>query len=158
MMKKKNLAVIAVGNELMGDDGIGPAILNALFREPLPEGVDLIDGGTGGMSLLHIMKDYNRVIFIDSGDFGGAPGEIRVFTPRDVHSIKKMRRYSLHESDLIEIIHISQKIGEAPEIITIVVVQSGKIGINTSLSSEVINAVPRAVREVISQIKRMKVE
>jgi len=158
MMKKKNLAVIAVGNELMGDDGIGPAILNALSGESLPEGVDLIDGGTGGMSLLHVIKDYNRVIFIDSGDFGGVPGEIRVFTPKDVHSIKKMCRYSLHEVDLAEIIHISQKIGEAPGIMVIVAVQPRRIEINTSLSPEIIDAVPQAVKEVISQIKRIRVE
>jgi hydrogenase maturation protease len=157
-MKRNNLAIIGIGNEIMGDDGIGPAILRTLSRESLPEEIDLIDGGTGGMSLLHTMKDYDRVVFIDSGDFGGIPGEIKVFTPDVAHSVKKMRRYSLHEADLMEIIRLSQRVGEAPEIIIVIIIQPKKIEMNTSLSPELAAAVHRGAKEVISQMKKIMVE
>jgi len=153
-MKKNNLAVIAIGNELMGDDGVGPVILKILSEKDIPESVDLIDGGTGGISLLHIVKNYGKVIFIDCADFGGAPGEIRVFTPLEINSVKEMRRYSLHEVDLMEVIRLSQKIGEAPEHILLIAVQPKRVNMNMRLSLEVATAIPQAVKEVISQIKK----
>lgn len=151
--KRKDIGVIAVGNELMGDDGIGPAVLDALKREQLPRSVDLIHGGTGGVSLLHLMKDYSTVIFIDSAEFGGDPGKIKVFTPSDVASTKEVTGLSLHETDLIKVIRLSQELGEAPETIVIVAVQPKQITMKDSLSPEVASAVPCAVRKVLSQIE-----
>ncbi|MEA1994092.1 MAG: hydrogenase maturation protease [Euryarchaeota archaeon] len=147
-MKKKNLAIIAIGNELMGDDGIGPAVLHALSEHSLPEDVDLIDGGTGGFSILHIIKDYDRVLLIDSGDFGGSPGELKIFGPKEANSVKKVQRYSLHDADLMEIIRVSEKLGECPEEIHIMAVQPKKVEMGRSLSPQVEKAVPIVVEAV----------
>jgi hydrogenase maturation protease len=150
----RKVAVIAIGNELMSDDGVGPCVLKRLSAESLPESVDLIDGGTGGISLLHIIKDYAKVIFIDCADFGGVPGEVKVFSPENVHSLKTVR-YSLHEADLMEVIRLSKKIREAPETLVIIAIQPKRIEIGLSLSEEITAAVPQILREVISQTKKM---
>jgi hydrogenase maturation protease len=131
----KKAAVIAVGNELMSDDGVGPCVLKTLSAESLPESFDLIDGGTGGMSLLHIIKDYNQVIFIDCADFGGVPGAVKVFSPEEVHSLKTVR-YSLHEADLREVIQLSKKIQKVPETMVIIAIQPKRIEIGLPLSEE----------------------
>lgn len=153
---KKKTAVITIGNELMGDDGVGPAVFHELQEHSLPEDVDLIDGSTGGFSLLHSIKEYNRIIFVDSGDFGGVPGEIKVFTPEEASSRKEMQRYSLHEADLLEIISISKKLGESPELVRIIAVQPEKITMGAQLSSSVSDAVPYIVEAVIEEIERMR--
>lgn len=147
-MKKKNLAIIAIGNELMGDDGVGPAVLHLLSENRLPEDVELIDGGTGGFSVLHIIKDYDRVILIDSGDFGGAPGELKVFGPKDVNSVKNVQRYSLHDADLMEVIRVSEELGECPKEIHIIAVQPKKVEMGRSLSPQVAKTVPIVVEAV----------
>ncbi|MGC1121475.1 MAG: hydrogenase maturation protease [Candidatus Methanofastidiosia archaeon] len=154
-LQKNTLAVIAIGNDLMGDDGAGPAVFAALQTETLPVGIDFIDGGTGGMALLHVIKAYKAVIFIDCVDFGGVPGEVRVFAPEEVTS-SKTSRYSLHELDLLEVIHLSRKIGEVPETITIVAIQPERIGPGLPLSRAVSVAIPWAVKEALSQIMKMK--
>ncbi|MBU7013898.1 MAG: hydrogenase maturation protease [Theionarchaea archaeon] len=148
------IAVIALGNELMGDDGAGPAVLKALQRESLPPGVDVIDGGTGGMALLHVIKDYAHVIFIDCVDFGGIPGEVRVFLPEEVRSLRGIE-YSLHQLDLMEVITLSQRIGEAPEIMQIIAVQPEKIEPATTVSERVSAAIPLVVEEILREISKI---
>ena len=152
-MKKKRIAVIAIGNELMGDDGIACAVLNALSKEKISQNVDLVDGGTGGISLIHMIRKYKKVIFIDSGDFGGNPGEIKIFTPKEAVSTKETMRYSLHEGDLLDLIHLSEEIGEAPESMKIVAIQPKKIEFNAPLSPELINTIPEIVRDIKSLLE-----
>ena len=50
--------IIGVGNPLRRDDGIGIVLLEKLIekKSDLPEGIEYIDGGTGGMNLLHIFQ------------------------------------------------------------------------------------------------------
>ena len=47
--------VIGIGNPLRGDDGVGPAVVEALKRRGLPEGVEAVDGGQAGLGLVALM-------------------------------------------------------------------------------------------------------
>jgi hydrogenase maturation protease len=50
-MERKKILVLGIGNYLMGDEGIGVHAVNQLEDEGI-EGVDFLDGGTGGFYLL----------------------------------------------------------------------------------------------------------
>lgn len=145
-------AIITVGNELMGDDGVGPAVYRALSRYNLPDTIQLIDGGTGGMSILHMLRGYEHVIIVDCGDFGGSPGEIALFTPDEVVSLKS-QTYSLHDVDLITLLEISKHLGEIPATVHIVAIQPRRIAFNSPLSPEVAAAIPGAVTCVLALIQ-----
>ena len=69
-------AVIGLGNPLMGDDGFGLVALARLRDEWTLEGVELVDGGTWGMSLLPLIEDSDRVVLLDAIAAGATPGEI----------------------------------------------------------------------------------
>ena len=78
-------AVIGVGNDLMGDDSIGPHVVRALMKKrTLPPDIELIDEGRGGMRLVHHMKEMDRILLIDAADVGEAPGDFKVFRPEAV--------------------------------------------------------------------------
>jgi hydrogenase maturation protease len=50
------ILVLGVGNILLSDEGIGVRVIEALEqRYVMPEGVDVLDGGTAGMELLEAM-------------------------------------------------------------------------------------------------------
>jgi hydrogenase maturation protease len=148
------LAIITIGNELMGDDGVGPAMHEALSSYSLPDHIKLIDGGTGGFSILHLIRTYEAVILVDCGDFGGNPGDIALFSPEDVISMKTLT-YSLHDVDLLKVTDIAQSIGEAPSIIHIVAVQPKKIAFDSPLSPEVAASIPDAVTLILSLIEKI---
>ena len=71
------ITVLAVGNTIMGDDGLGPAVLAALSaaRAEDPR-VLLVDGGTLGMSLLPVIQDARRLLVLDAVDVPGDPGDV----------------------------------------------------------------------------------
>ncbi|HKI52351.1 MAG TPA: hydrogenase maturation protease [Geothermobacteraceae bacterium] len=60
------LRVIGLGCPLMGDDGVGLAVLAALLQRDLPQGVELVDGGTAGHVLLELLAGADRAILIDA--------------------------------------------------------------------------------------------
>jgi hydrogenase maturation protease len=127
-------AVIGIGNPLMGDDGIGPLLIEGL-RSSGVSGADLIDLGTGGIRLVHEMARYDRVIIVDAADMGLDPGEHRIFSPEDAISVKFNRGYSLHDWDVMRSIEISKELGETPPSITIFAIQPGSVGSGDGLSS-----------------------
>lgn len=140
------VAIIGIGNPVMGDDSIGPRLVAEL--EGSVPGVDLIDMGTGGMQLVHILAEYRAVILIDSADMGLPPGDSRLFSPEDVVSLKETRAYSLHDWDVLRSIEISRELGEAPERILILAVQPATLEMVEKLSPEVETGIPHYVEEL----------
>ena len=69
-------AVIGVGNVLMGDEGIGVRALELLEREPLPEGVELFDGGTAFHALIGELERFDKWVIVDAVQGDGSPGTI----------------------------------------------------------------------------------
>jgi hydrogenase maturation protease len=130
-------AVIGIGNTLMSDDGIGPMLVNkARERFGHLDDVAFLDEGTIGFGLVHVLKDYDEVIIIDSGDIGKTPGEFKVFSPDDVASTKFCQGYSLHESDLIKVLETSKAMGELPGKVTILAIQPRSVEWREGLSPE----------------------
>src|ERR1700761_9327225 len=74
--------VLGLGNTLMGDEGVGVHVLRELEKRSLPEGVECLDGGTGGFVLLEPLQTANRIVMIDAAADGNPVGTITRTTPR----------------------------------------------------------------------------
>ncbi len=48
--------------------------MEELARRGLPEGVMALDGGTGGLNLLHTLEGWQRAVIIDAADVGRETG------------------------------------------------------------------------------------
>ena len=142
MRSMDRTAVIGIGNDLMGDDAIGPHIVRKLIRRKiLPEEVILIDEGRGGMRLVHHIKDKDQVIIIDAADIGKEPGEFTVFRPEEVESIKDLSGTNIHEWDLLKMLDLSKMMGECPEDIQILAIQPKDMDLGEGISAELIERV-----------------
>jgi len=77
--RSPSLLLITVGNDLRGDDGVGPYIAENL--SPSRGDFFLIDAGGQPESILDSAEatGAREVIIIDAADFGGLPGEARLF-------------------------------------------------------------------------------
>ena len=102
----KKIGVIGIGNLLRRDDAIGLILLKKLSerKNELPKDISLIDGGTGGMNLLHLLAKFDVVIIIDAVNFNGNIGESRLFRLEDIYSKKTPITISTHESNFLNII------------------------------------------------------
>ncbi len=101
MMFKSRVVVFGTGNILMGDDGVGPAVVEYLEKdETLPDDVGLLDIGT---SIKQVLFDLmlvdpkpKRMIVVDAVTHEGRKaGEFWEIEPGDVPA-KAVREFSLH--------------------------------------------------------------
>ncbi len=129
----KPTAIIGVGNFLMSDEGVGIHAISELRKFQWPDSVEIIDGGTPGVSLLHMIDGRKLVILIDCADFGGKPGEIRTFDPEELERDQNSE-VSLHATDLLGALALAKSAENYPEKVIIVGIQPKKIEMGTTLS------------------------
>ncbi|MDO4443148.1 MAG: hydrogenase maturation protease [Slackia sp.] len=107
----ENIAVICVGNRLMLDDGIGPAVFDELSEKySFPEQVSLIDAGCMTMDLLPVVRDCDFLIVVDAIDgTGEAPGTVFRFAPEEIADHPVMQ--SLHDLRVIDLLNAAALLG-----------------------------------------------
>jgi hydrogenase maturation protease len=157
---KKAVIVIGLGNTLMSDEGVGVRVVQRLLdfagRFPL---VDFIDAGTGGMSILHLIRGKDKAIFIDCARMGEKPGVIRKFTPQEIKSTRVLAHQSLHEADLIKVIDLAGQLGQCPARIVIFGIEPALIEPGTGLSETLAGKIEHYVCVVCREIEnRMAAE
>jgi hydrogenase maturation protease len=76
--------VAGVGNVLRRDDGFGVAVAQRLLAAgTLPDGVDVLETGTGGLSIVQqLMDGYASLIVVDAVDRGAEPGTVFLLEPQ----------------------------------------------------------------------------
>jgi len=75
--------LLALGNTLMGDDGVALLAARALQRR-YREAVDINESPVAGFALLDLLAGYSRALIIDASTTGSAPpGTIREFHRED---------------------------------------------------------------------------
>ena len=64
--------VLALGNDILGDDGAGIAAGRQL-KARVPDGVDVVEAGFGGFHLLDHLEGYPRALVLDAVATGTHP-------------------------------------------------------------------------------------
>ncbi len=154
MNDNNKIVVIGIGNLLLMDEGIGVHTINELEKQDLPMSIEIYDGGTGGFKLIDLMHGAARVIFIDAVETGKAPGSVTIFSAEEVHSIYNKKKYSLHDTDLMEIIKMTEMLGNPP-MIEIVGIQPKTISYGTTLSKELAGSMSNIVNCVLKKIEEV---
>src|SRR5579875_1158069 len=78
----RSVLVAGVGNAWLRDDGFGGAVARALQARELPDGVSVMDAGTGGLDLAYeVMRGYDALVIVDVSRQGQAPGTLYVMEP-----------------------------------------------------------------------------
>jgi len=146
--------VLGLGNPLMADEGIGVCLvvqLSRLATEHLD--VEFIDAGTGGLAILHQIRDRRKAIFIDCAYMGEEPGVIRRFTPQEVCSGKVLAHQSLHEADLLRILDMSRQLGQAPDEVVIFGIQPERIEPRLDLSPSLRGRIDEYLTVLLKELK-----
>jgi hydrogenase maturation protease len=128
------VVVIGLGNPLMGDDGLGLAVLDELrsgYR--FPATVELVDGGTWGMNLLPTIEDADELILIDAIDAGGTAGSL-VRLERDTLPRYLATKISPHQVDLRDVLGLAELRGTLPPNTVALGLQPESVELRNSLS------------------------
>lgn len=146
----KKIGVIGLGNPLRKDDGIGIILLDKLIKkkDQLPDNIEFIDGGTGGMNLLHFLANFDKVIIIDAINFDGDFGESIFFKPENVIDHGIPVKFSTHESDFFKVLKLSAELKEIPDEIYIYGIQPKDLNFGQTLSTELQKKIDRYLTEL----------
>lgn len=112
---KERIAVFCVGNRLMLDDGVGPAVFDELSAYAFPENVELFDVGCMSLAMIPYVEQFDYVITVDAVDGTGEPaGTVFEFAPED------MARHtgamaSLHDLKLVDLFDAASLMGYEAE-------------------------------------------
>ncbi len=147
------ILVLAVGNVLMGDEGVGVHVMRHLEQQPAPPRVRLLDGGTGGINLLTELEGARSVILIEATRDGRPAGSITYLQPREIGELP--RGLSAHDFGLKDLFATAALLGSFPDIhLSTVSVEELK-PMCMELSPAVSSAVPEVVHTVHAHAARL---
>ena len=150
MIKPK--LILGLGNPLIGDEGVGCEVAKQLSQKDLHEDIEVLDGGTGGIKILHLLEGRKEITIIDCADFGGSAGEVKLFTPDKIVGLKD-HPLSLHHLDLKGVLDLGEKLGFKFNV-KIIGIQPKEVAFKRELSSEVKKAVKKVVSMIIESIDK----
>lgn len=144
-MTLESLLVVGVGNAARGDDGIGPAVIEAIRAEP-----ELADAETmvaaGDLSDLVVTWEPDQdVVVVDAMIGGGPPGTIVTIDGLRDPLPEADRPLSSHGFGLADTVQLARALGRLPRSLTIVAVQIGDAEHLAPLTEPVRNAVSDVV-------------
>lgn len=144
-------AVIAVGNALRADDGVGPAVLERL-RGKVPVGVRLAHVQGEPSALLDAWEGLDTAIVVDAVRAGAAPGAIHVLDVSSIPLAARTGSASTHGLGLAEALELGRALGRLPARVVVVGIEVGRTDTAGGLSEPVAGAVGAAAAQVLEQL------
>ncbi|MDD5773408.1 MAG: HyaD/HybD family hydrogenase maturation endopeptidase [bacterium] len=152
MKKVKTTLILGIGNILLKDEGVGVHVAQQMMKMPLPENVEVIDGGTAGLDLLLYIKGRTKIIVIDCVRGGKKPGIIYRLVPEDLVK-DESKILSLHQVDFHETLNLlSMTTAIMPEVIIIGIEPKEHSSWKMELSPLIKRKIPKIIELVKKEI------
>ncbi len=142
------ILIMGVGNLIMGDEGVGIHVIKELEKMPMPDNIELLDGGTGGFHLLSYLQSYPLVIMIDATLDQDPEGTIKTIKPKFASDFPKaLSAHDIGLKDLLEAVTLLDKL---PEMYLITISIKDLSRMSVELSSIILKTIPAVIKEVHS--------
>ncbi|MEW6365256.1 MAG: hydrogenase maturation protease [Acidobacteriota bacterium] len=152
------IRIIGIGNVLMGDDALGPYMVQILESAyAFPEDVTLIDAGTPGLDLTAFFMGTQAVIVVDTVRAKGDAGEVRLYRREELLRSPLGVRLSPHDPGLNQALRAAEFHGDAPRDVLLVGVIPERVDTGAGLSQAVRRALPRVEAEILRELARFGV-
>lgn len=157
-MSDLDIRILGLGNVLMGDDGFGPFLVQAITAAyELPPNVSVMDLGTPGLDLTPFLSGADVAIVVDTIRAEGNPGDIRVYRREDLFKHGPPMRMGPHDPGLAQTLLTLEFAGCAPKQVVVV----GAIPQTTApcgrLTQTLRRVVPSAMRAIIAELESLGV-
>jgi hydrogenase maturation protease len=158
MSEQSGLLVLGLGNVLCGDDGLGVAAVALLNRRyAAPPGVDVLDGGTLGLSLLSHLTRARSAILVDAVRTGASPGSV-VRLEGTMVMPTVLERLSPHQVGVADLMLAAQLIERAPEHLVLLGLVPDSLDFGLGLSPAVATRLPGLVERIADEARALGYE
>jgi hydrogenase maturation protease len=132
--RSPNVLVLGAGNILLSDEGIGVRVVEALQqRYQVPEGVEILDGGTCGMDLLDVIAGRDYLILVDAVNTGSPPGTVVRLTDDEIPAVFRTKS-SPHQLGLQDVLALLRLLDASPARVTVIGVQPASLDLGLELT------------------------
>ena len=145
--------VLGLGNDLLGDDGIGLRVVGVLRHRPSLAGFDFETADAAGLGLLDLLAGYDQAFIVDcvAAD-GGPPGQVRLLHPEELGAPLNL---SSHYAGLPEVLALGQRLGlSLPEVQVVAISVKDPYHIGIGLSA----GLRRALSAILDTVERILLE
>ena len=147
--------VLGIGNDILGDDGVGIHIAREAARRINAADVTVEETGAAGLSLLERIRGYDRLIIADAILTENTEvGKIHCLTLKDL--AKTNGSITPHDAALRTTLEIGNSLfpGEMPQDVIVFAVQTNNVEIISSdMTPAVRAAVPKVVKMIMAEIE-----
>jgi hydrogenase maturation protease len=157
MTENKRIVVLGLGNLIRSDDGVGVHAARALMDDPrVPDGVEVIEGGTSGLDLLPAIEDATHVLVLDAVNTGVARGTLTRFDLSQLELLPGSP--SVHQIGFADLMEALRWMDKASKQVVLLGVQPAQTGWSDALSEEVEAAFPRLLRAALKELEHWTLE
>jgi len=149
--QKKRILILGVGNLLLSDEGVGVHVARKMMEMDFPPEVQIVEGGTDGFGLMHVVLQADRLILVDAVKGGGRPGSIYRFEIEDCPPFPDIFKTSVHQISILEVINLSGLIGSTPRT-TIIGVEPNCLEMGMELSPQIEAKIPRVIQLIREEL------
>ncbi len=145
------ILILGIGNLLMGDEGVGVHVVRHIEAEGKPESADVLDGGTGGFTLLEYFQQYSRIILVDATIDGQKPGTIALLKPKFSSDYPPtLTAHDIGLKDLLDALYLTD---HNPEIWLYTISIEKLDRVSLELSPEIEQIIPEVSRRILSTVE-----
>jgi hydrogenase maturation protease len=157
----QQILIAGIGNAWLRDDGFGGEVARRLAERELPEGVQVMDFGSGGLDLAYeVMRGYDGLILIDVSRQGSAPGTLYVMEATEdevAGDIEDGQMLDPHGMDPATVLRFVKYVGGWPGRVLVVACEPEVVeDVGLGLSEPVRGAVGRAVEVVLETVQELR--
>ena len=151
--EKPKILILGIGNVLMGDEGVGIAVVRELEKTAQPaENVEILDGGVGSFLLLEPLQSAKRIILIDATIDDSDVGTVRRLRPR--YSKDYPRTLTAHDIGLKDLLDTFYLLGDSSPDVTLFAVSIPPLNdMKIELSPRVSSVVPQVARMILEEVR-----
>jgi hydrogenase maturation protease len=157
----RRILVAGVGNAWLRDDGFGGEVARRLEQQGLPDGVAVMDAGTGGLDLAYeVMRGYDALVILDVSRQGGEPGTLYVMEADEdsvAGQIEDGEVINPHGMDPQTVLRFVKSVGAWPGRVMVIACEPADVEeMGWGLSEQVAGAVEGAVDLVVETIDDLR--
>jgi hydrogenase maturation protease len=153
---KNRILLLALGNDLLGDDAVGLAAARMVASE-FPEAVEILEANASGFELLELICGYSEALIIDATHTGIAPAGT-VFA-LSLEELLGTQACSPHYAGLSDAARLAKRLDlDFPETVYVLAMEIDQPrDLHMGLSERVQNALPQFVDRIWQILDRWRV-
>ncbi|MEI7987540.1 MAG: hydrogenase maturation protease [Chloroflexota bacterium] len=168
-MEYRNILVIGLGNPILGDDGVGwrvgEAVQEILNKESMGKAsdsqkykIDIECLAEGGLRLMEIMVGYDYAVIIDAITTHNQPiGSVSCFPIEKMPDLTAGHFASPHNTTLQTALQLGRELNlSLPEKVIIIGIEAKKVyDLSEELTPSIKDSIPQAVHQTIDLLKNL---